>query len=409
MDEQHKRVRGDSTRTRRMVAGAAVPAVVCVLTLAFCGKPDAAPPEAAGRSGPPSSPATIVHGELDLQFADPEHGYAITNECNIAGTCRLRLRTTSDGGRTWHSAELPAADDGRAQELGKDGSPQIDPISSTVVIFRDRTPVPTLEPGVHEWITTDGARTWRPVEHPKVLPSGPEIPAGALIDAPFGVGTWDNEDRLVTVRPDGTGFVAVVPAQPAFEFGPVQRRAAADGSYWAACRTEPEHRPCAASTRDAGRTWTVTGPPYADPLLDPGWNVGLSVSAADGRNVCLSYRYWFQPIPGAGPDAEPNIASHLACSSDAGATWRFLALPQGTLGSAAVLVGGDVLASIGSIYSDTKLYRLPVGGSRFEPVTAVPSGVSELQRSGGRLVVRRLWVSPQYFHSVDGITWRPLW
>src|SRR6202022_985731 len=85
---------------------------------------------------------------LDLSFVDPFHGWAIGSICLQPSDCRLQLRITSDGGRTWNAEKAPAE-----QALGNEGGWQIrfDNVNDGWLY------------GPRLYATHDGGLTWRDV------------------------------------------------------------------------------------------------------------------------------------------------------------------------------------------------------------------------------------------------------
>ncbi len=86
----------------------------------------------------------------DLSFADDRHGWALGSACNGRIPCALALRTTDDGGRTWHSLPAPPTP--------SCAGAAINPRCVTHIRFATPRDGWAFSPGL--FTTHDGGRTW---------------------------------------------------------------------------------------------------------------------------------------------------------------------------------------------------------------------------------------------------------
>jgi photosystem II stability/assembly factor-like uncharacterized protein len=225
-------------RRRAVRTGTALVAVVAVgvaLLRPWAGHPEATvqpadtPPSgpvyaAAGitinglTAGVPQIP-DLPGGITDVEFADPDHGYVITN--------KLAFAATEDGGYTWQRRELPGS---------------------------ARTPDLMLFPGGElavpdGYVSADAGRTWR-------APAVQEVPAAAGKDDLLRLG----QQHTVEVWSPENGRLGGLEKQPPLTVTWVAARPTADGVWWVGgTARDATGSPALASSRDGGRTWRLVG------------------------------------------------------------------------------------------------------------------------------------------------------
>jgi hypothetical protein len=225
-------------RRRRAVRSAtalvAIVAVGVAVLRPWAGHPEATvPPADTPPSGPVYTAAGITINGLtegvpqipdlpgaitDVEFADPDHGYVITN--------KLAFAATEDGGFTWQRRDLPAGT--RTADL---------------ILF------PGGELAVPDgYVSADGGRTWR-------APSLREVPAAAGKDELLRLGP----QNTVEVWSPQYGRRGVILAEQApLSVTWVADRPTADGVWWVGgSLPDATGRPALASSRDGGHTWRL--------------------------------------------------------------------------------------------------------------------------------------------------------
>jgi photosystem II stability/assembly factor-like uncharacterized protein len=244
-------------RTRRRVQLGAIVAVIAVAL---------AVPVVRGLPVWPAADPSPAKTAYLLDFADPDHGYALTRTCS-RGTvdCAFALYRTADGGESWQRRRLPhAPGDGFwdvLYVLGPDEVAVANPLGT------EQTRV----------FSTDGGRSWGVAEELTSAGTAP-LPAGGLLTAGCGAQPFHGPgcDLVGSVRPDSGQFVPV-PTQPPLtpvQLGPSPTEG---GRWWVVGAVPGDDSTHLALSGDGGRTWSVTAlpkPPADLPYGDfGGWAV----------------------------------------------------------------------------------------------------------------------------------------
>jgi hypothetical protein len=255
------RARQRTTRRRMQLGAVAAVVAVSVAVPVLRTVPD---------TQPPARPAVPASMTFDVDFADPDHGYALGSDCHEpAGSCRLALFASADGGRHWEQRTLP--DGGERYSWGQ-----------LTVLDADRLTVDHVsEPAmqVTRIISTDRGRTWQDgvlgaVGAPAPLPDDAWIQGVCTGEAPDGGCLL----KIGAVSPDGARVVPA-PAQPALVEPQVGRSATASGRHWATGVDRHTGRWTIAVTDNGGTTWLTT--PVSVPG-EPSMNDAWAVVEADG-------------------------------------------------------------------------------------------------------------------------------
>ncbi|MCP4592594.1 MAG: hypothetical protein GY842_17820 [bacterium] len=180
--------------------------------------------------------------------------------------------------------------------------------------------------------------------------------------------TWTEVSRIAQVggASDADVYLSISPAYPA------------DPTLWATVEGGIAYR-----STDGGLTWEVFDPGFeldhmvrlapnpnypTDPALDP-------VNPAAVGAVSLPKTLSAHPtaLAASGATLFLGTTRGLYRSADGGATWAEanVGLPVSAVGVAAVASDGAIYASTGG---DPRLFRLPAGGTRWEPSGPLPEG-----------------------------------
>ncbi|MDQ7910011.1 sialidase family protein [Phytohabitans sp. ZYX-F-186] len=364
--------RAATVRRRRGArrAGAAV-ALLAVAGLAalrpWSGDPPPPPPVADPAPGVVYTDAGITINGLtgdgyidprgwitDVEFADPDHGYALV-QCRAGEEpCPPSLARSTDGGITWTLATMPPAP-GAGLDL---------------------TAFPDGRLLLGGYVSTDGGRTWQATARP----GGPAtaVGDGQLLRLGGGaVEVWSSmygrRGELVT-QPAGVTVTWVAGAPTAA------------GAWWVGGTRNGA--PAVAVTRDAGRSWEV------HPLAAAGSTAQVSVL---GEHV-------YATVLGAG-----RAISAIFLSTDSGR--RFtpttpgpVATPAGLAGEAVPLLDGRLLVT----GTDQKWYVSEDDGRTFAQADGSLPAVGPIVRTPAGYVAYDLFGSDWAAFSADGSTWRKL-
>jgi hypothetical protein len=358
---------------RRARRAGAVLAVVAVA--GFAGlrpwETDQKPPQVADPSPPPGvvytdAGITIngltsegfieLRGQItDVEFADPDHGYALIQCPQDTDPCPPSLARSADGGVTWTLATPPPAP-----------GDQMD-----LTAFADGRLV------VGGYMTTDGGRTWQATARP----NGPASTIGKdqlLRLGERAVEVWSsmygNRGELVT-QPPGmkVNWVAAAPS--------------ATGAWWVGGTRDGA--PAVAVTRDGGRGWSV------HPLDAAGSTAQVAVL---GEHVYVTV---------LGADRK---ISAIFLSTDSGQRFTRtssgpLATPGGLAGEAVPLLDGRLLV----IGTDQRWYVSEDDGRTFTRAEGgdLPA-VGRVARTTAGYVAYDLFGAHWAAFSVDGSTWRKI-
>jgi hypothetical protein len=290
----------------------------------------------------------------DVEFADPDHGYALI-QCRAEGDpCPPSLARSLDGGVTWTLATLP-------------------PATGTGL---DLTAFPDGRLVVGGYVSTDGGRTWQATTRP----NGPAaaIGMGQLLRlGGSGVEIWSsmfgNRGELVT-QPEGmtVKWVAGAPS--------------ATGAWWVGGTRNGA--PAVAVTRDGGQRWSF--PP-------------LDAAGSTAQVSVLGERVYVTVL---GPDRE---ISAIFLSTDSGqrftrTTAGPVTTPAGLAGEAVPLLDGRLLIT----GTDRRWYLSDDDGRTFSQADGTLPAVGRIVRTPAGYVAYNLFQSDWAAFSADGATWRKL-
>lgn len=364
--------RATSLRRRRRAVrtGTTLVAVVAVgvaLLRPWAGHPEATvPPADTPPSGPVYAAAGITinglteavpqipdlpGGITDAEFADPDHGYVVTNE--------LAFAATEDGGFTWQRRELPAGTS-----------------TPDLILF------PGGELAVPDgYVSADGGRTWR-------APAGREAPAVAGKEDLLRLG---QQNRVEVWSPED-GRLGGLEKQPPLTVTWVAARPTADGVWWVGGTAhDATGSPALASSGDGGRTWRLVG------LDAPPGRAQVSVLGRHAHAIVI------------GTDRGIRAILH---SADGGLTFTPTrtgggAQPDTLAGEAVPLLDGRLLITTAA----HKWYVSRDDGTTFTEATGSLPMVGGLRRTWAGYVAYDLfgpepagWAA----FSSDGSTWRKL-
>jgi photosystem II stability/assembly factor-like uncharacterized protein len=218
----------------------------------------------------PAHPPVPASMTFEVDFADPDHGYALGSDCQEpAGSCELALFASPDGGRSWERRPLP--EDGERYAWGR-----------LTVLDADRLTIERVAESdqlVARIVSTDRGRTWHDgmlggVAAPAPLPDDAWVQAVCVGQEPNG----DCRVGIGALSLDG-GEMTPAPAQPPLVEPQVGRTMTPGGRYWAVGVDRGTGRWTIAVTGNGGATWLTT--PVAVPG-EPSMNDAWAVVEADG-------------------------------------------------------------------------------------------------------------------------------
>lgn len=367
------RARQRSTRRRMQIGAVAAVVAVSVAVPVLRSLPaDQAPAR-------PSLPASMT---FQLDFADPDHGFALGSDCpQPESPCALALFATEDGGRTWERRTLP---DGDQRYL----------MGDVTVHDANRLAVGRVA-GDEQWTrigSDDGGRTWRTATTfdqaaTAPLPRDAAIQSVCLVDEPtssacrLGVGA---------VSADGER-VAPAPAQPPLIEPVIGTSATSGGHFWAAGVERSTGHWALSVSADSGATWSTTPVTIpGEPALNDAW----AVVEADG--------VLYATLQGSIAKGPFGLLAVFR-SDDGGVTWTntWRATPktvvQAMLGSPVATADGRLL-----VYTTTTGTHESRDGRTFTRARQQVPG--EVQWTRGGYVAKR--GAHAYAVSRDGTNWR---
>ncbi|GGM55150.1 hypothetical protein GCM10011608_45000 [Micromonospora sonchi] len=314
---------------------------------------------------------------LFVQFVDRDHGFALTATCPDGKQhCSYGLAVSIDGGRTYQHRALPLAKVPPTEGYSAD----LHAVTTDTVVIEDRG---------KWWVSINAGRTWRSAPD-SVARNVAEIPAAGRLHVRCR--DTNCEIRELTVIDPDTGLRLKVPNVPLERVhGSSESTIAPDGTRWIS-GTARGDVPALATTRDGGRTWSVSRFPKPDKLLygprllvGPGslWYAVFSVQREDAKN-------------GFGP---------MYASTDAGRTWT--RIRNGEEQPASIL--GAIVRPDGRLLIGTELngpMTSADGGRTFTRPGAGPNVSYFIERSG---IITAQKGNGSYSTSLDGgVTWSPI-
>jgi hypothetical protein len=300
---------------------------------------------------------------IDVEFADADHGYALSADCGGGSSiCRFALATSADGGRTWTPWPLPFE-----QASSSRPPPSLFAVGDGLVLRTD----------IESWFASRDDPRWWSVRLDE--PAVDTIPPGARLSEPADCG-----GPLTVWRANLTE--APLATSPDMIVCSVTR---SGGSWWVAGRTADATAPAVGVSDDAGATWTVTALPAGD---------GVAQVSVRGNQVYASV-----VLPrGGNPYPETQTVTAVYLSVDNG---PFTA----RMTDAGTVVGDVVPLSDGRLVAAGPDWQISTGDR------------GSWQRAGGSLPwVHRIaltpggWVAYDLFHqgwaavSYDGETWQKI-
>lgn len=358
-------------RARRAGAVLAVVAVAGFVALRPWSGTDQKPPPVADVSPSPGvvytdagitingltgDPILDPRGKVtDVDFTDPDHGYALL-ECEAGSTpCAPSLTRSVDGGITWTRASMPPT-------TGAD---------LHLTAFADGRLV------LGGYVSADGGQTWQPASRtnggPTVIGEGQLLHLGSGGAVQVWSSMFGNQGDLVTPSVGMTvKWVAGAPT--------------ATGAWWVGGISDGA--PAVAVTRDGGRKWSV------HPLGAAGSTAQVSV---------LGERVYATVL---GPARE---ISAIFRSTDSGQTFTPttagpVTTPGGLAGEVVPLLDGRLLVT----GTDRRWYLSDDDGRTFTQADGNLPIVGPIVRIPAGYVAYNLFGSGWTAFSVDGSTWRKL-
>ncbi|MDI1462577.1 hypothetical protein QEZ54_16515 [Catellatospora sp. KI3] len=363
------RQRRRRTRTAALAA-LGVTAIAATAAGLIVSRP-VAPPAPAAPS--PTAAIRLITLPLQVEFPDPEHGFAIAESCPDH-VCQGLLATTADGGTTWTAHPVP----GMTYRVGGQGPPV-----ALHVLDARRVALDSYD-GRNRWFTDDAGLSWS---------QPPAAPKGTIAQVPPGGLAWisdygGTEVQLTVLSPDGTAARLATPPATKARFGETDVRVSADGGLW--MYGGDDHGTVLWHSRNRGRSWQLV--PLPGDLGARPYRGGDPIRTAQGD------------ILYAVDDAHGLVWR----STDYGRHWRQLQVrlaPRRTdHGLDAVLRFDGGLLLFDS--EQQKQYAVTATGTSF----AETSGALYMGRAGKRYL---RWTGDDpdrltVLHSTDGVTWTEL-
>jgi hypothetical protein len=311
-------------------------------------------------------PGTVV----DVEFTDPEHGYAVTTCEDADDRCRPAFAGTIDGGRTWTQRPMPAG-------VAPDAMPEL-------TVFEDGSV--TLRAGELVFAVLEANKG---EDQPRWLPA-------TAVDS--AVLTALGRGEIMRLRPGGPGCAGgevdvwtpgfaprgTLRAQPGLDVCWVSAVPTATGAWWVGGMSDG--RAAAAVSHDGGATWQpkVFDVDGAARLAFLGGHIYALVTGPDGRLLAV-----FQ-------------------SADRGAAFTRVggpgALPAAVAGDLVPLLDGRLLLADGA--GDWQVSA--DDGATWKVAEGTLPAVGRLARTPAGYVAYNLFNAGWSAFSTDGTTWRKL-
>jgi photosystem II stability/assembly factor-like uncharacterized protein len=371
-------------RRRRRVRGAGA-ALVAVAAVAFLVRPDSQPPPEVAQpprpepvyaaegitiNGLPDPAAALdLPGTVtDVEFTDPEHGYAVTACFGAGAGCRPAFAATSDGGRSWTERPMPAG-------VPRDAHTEL-------VVFVDGSL--TLRAGDRTYSVRDGDAgedepRWHPASAGNATLSA--VRAGEVLRLrPGGPGCAGG---VVEVWTPGFAPRGALHRQPDLDVCWVSAVPSATGAWWVGGVSGG--RAAVAVSRDGGATWR------------------REVFSVDGTaRVALLGGHVYAVASGV--DGALRAVFH---SADRGESFRRVdtgALPKAMAGDPVPLLDGRLL-----LVEPTGEWQVSKDdGATFRAAVGTLPAVGRLARTPAGYVAYDLFNAGWTAFSADGTTWRKL-
>ena len=274
-------------RTRRRLQLGAIAAVIAV---ALAVPVLRALPSGSPAGTPPSPPKTTYA----VDFADPDHGYALSRRCDqIAEGCSFDFYRTVDGGRDWQKMSLPEPSNAKTGYFNADLY-ALGPDEAAIDVDTSKGMVGRIH-------TVNGGRTWQAVEHPWTSNTTTRLGPRSMLGGTCGTyvmatGTYLLPDGLCsglsTVRPDSgkaVGIPTLVPRQ-----GFVQQSgwfATEDGKWWVCVLDDATDQWTISVSADGAGTWSTSDLGVDNSPRVDGWAVvernGVMYATASTYNGLL--------------------------------------------------------------------------------------------------------------------------
>jgi photosystem II stability/assembly factor-like uncharacterized protein len=248
-------------RTRRRLQVGAIATVIMVAA--------AVPTLRALPGSPVATPPVQPRTGYVMDFADPDHGFAIGRRCEKTREgCSFSFYRTTDGGRDWQTMTLPAP-----------LSPDTGYFSADMyVVGPYEVAINRLSGTPDDWVdrihTTDGGRSWQEVKPPWVggttAPLGPRSLLGGTCIQISAAGMCAGLGMIEPGTAMSTGIPTQLPLGSLSQNGPVATK---DGRWWAVSRNDATGRWTMSVSADGGRSWSTSDLNLNDTLGSGGWAV----------------------------------------------------------------------------------------------------------------------------------------
>ena len=180
-----------------------------------------------------------------VDFADADHGYALTRSCAQGSVgCTFTLFRTADGGETWQPRRLPPAPDDGFWDVMYVLGPDAVTLANPLGVEQTRI------------FSVDGGRSWGVTRDMSPVGTAP-LPSGGVLTAGCGTQPYGGEGCALvgTLEPASGRFVAA-PAQPQLAVLQVGTAPTEGGKWWVAGAVDGNAHAFLAVSADGGRTWS---------------------------------------------------------------------------------------------------------------------------------------------------------
>jgi photosystem II stability/assembly factor-like uncharacterized protein len=312
-----------------------------------------------------------------VEFVDRDHGFALTTTCPGGDQpCSYGLAVSMDGGRTYQHREVPLAEVPPLEGYSAD----LHAITTRTVVIADRG---------KWWVSVDAGRTWRSAPD-SVTGNVASVPAGGRLHSQCADTNCDSRE-LTVIDPD-TGMRSRM-SNVALEsvHSSSESTVAPDGTRWISGIARGGV-PALATTRDGGRTWSVSRFPKPKQLLS-----GPKLLVGPGK---LRYAVFTVQRNDAKNGFGPMYAS-----TDAGRTWTRIRDGEEQPAS----ITGAIIHPDGQLLIGTERDGPMIsadGGRTFTRPAAAPAVTGFIERSG---MITAITSAGAYWTSRNGgATWSPI-